>query len=140
MNYCFEEKFETQYPQPIDQSMFASVEETVVVDELMQILVECVKQADVRGQELLLRKFFFEIEKEIPLQGFLVDRLKHSKISSLFHSDSACSDDFFQSESEVMSSRELIVEEEEEETSKKPERFKVKTVQVGGVVKEETTR
>ncbi|KAG6427499.1 hypothetical protein SASPL_111745 [Salvia splendens] len=111
--------------------MFASVEETVVVDELMQILVECVKQADVRGQELLLRKFFFEIEKEIPLQGFLVDRLKHSKISSLFHSD-----DYFGSESEMMmSSREL-----EGETSKKPERFKVKTVQVGGVVKEENAR
>lgn len=120
--------------------MFASVEETVVVDELMQILVECVKQADVRGQELLLRKFFVEIEKEIPLQGFLVDRLKHSKISSLFRCDSACSDDYFGSESEMMRSRELIVAAEGETTSKKPERFKVKTVQVGGVVKVENAR
>ncbi|KAG6430554.1 hypothetical protein SASPL_108624 [Salvia splendens] len=76
--------------------MYASVEETVVVDELMQILVECVKQADTEALQ----------------------------IRSLFHTDSAYSDDYFRSESEMMSSRELIVEEEEE-TSKKPERFKV---------------
>lgn len=95
------------------------MEESEVVDEVLQILVECVKKADIRGQEILLRKFFFEIEKEMSLETFLVQRLQNSKLSRLF-----------QSEAEI-STRELNMEKE------KLERFKIKTVQVGVIVKEE---
>lgn len=131
MNYC-------EYPEAIEEKMYGGVKESEVVDELMQILIDCVKREDVRGQEILLRKFFFEIEKEIPLQGFLLDRLKHSKISSLFGTAPASSHDYFRPETEIIT-REVNVSEAGE-TSEKLERFKVKTVQVGDVVKEEKAR
>lgn len=127
-------RFETRSPQKIEitrENMYGGVEESEVVEELVQILVDCVKKVDVKGQEILLRKFFYEIEKEVPLQSFLVDRLKRSKISSLFENLPACSGDS-RSETEFRT-RELV----EEETEEKLERFKIKTVQIGVVVKEE---
>lgn len=110
------------------------VEESEAVDELSQILVECLKKADIRTQEVLLRKFFFEIEKEIPLERFLVDRIKHSKINSLSEKIPGCS----QETGKEITTREVDASSApEEETSEKLERFKVKTVQVGEIVKEE---
>lgn len=133
VNSRVEQKFETQLPQQIEitrENMYGGVEESEVVEELVQILVECVKKVDVKGQEFLLRKFFYEIEKEIPLQSFLVDRLKRSKISYLFENLPACSGD---SRSET----EFRTREIKEETPEKLDRFKIKTVQIGVVVKEE---
>lgn len=119
-------------------SNLGGIEESEVVDELLQILVECMKKADIRGQEILLRKFFFEIEKEMSLERFLVERLQHSKISRLFDQRLFRSEAEVEAEAEI-STRELNVAEEGETTSEKEklERFKIKTVQVGVVVKEE---
>lgn len=129
VNSCFEQRLEiTEQIQRLESNTYGGVEESEVVEELVEILVECVKKVDVKGQEILLRKFFFEIEKEIPLRRFLVDRLKQSRISSLFENIPACSGDFQPETREI----------KEDDKSERLDRFKVKTVQVGVVVKEET--
>ncbi|PIN13853.1 hypothetical protein CDL12_13525 [Handroanthus impetiginosus] len=108
-------------------------EEVEAVDELLQILVECLKEADMRTREVLLRKFFLEIEKETSLEEFLVERINKSKIRLLLSGD-VCD----------QRGREISLSEKQKAdglsgdgSSKKMERFKVKTVQVGEVVKEE---
>lgn len=118
---------EAQYYDEMNEGCnLGGIEESEVVDELLQILVECVEKADIRGQQILLRKFFFEIEKEMSLQTFLVQRLQNSKLSRLLDQRR------FQSEA----TRELNMGETTSE-KEKLERFKIKTVQVGVIVKEE---
>ncbi|PIN13850.1 hypothetical protein CDL12_13522 [Handroanthus impetiginosus] len=101
------------------------------VDELLQILVECLKKADTRMREVLLKKFFFEIEKS--LEEFLVKRITKSKIKMLLSGDV-----YDQRGKEIN-----VLEKQEadglsgDKSSKKLERFKIKTVKVGEVVKEE---
>ncbi|KAL9153445.1 hypothetical protein ABFS82_10G049300 [Erythranthe guttata] len=121
-------------------------EESEAVDELIQILVECLKEVDIRTREFLLRKCFFEIEKEIPLERFLVDRIKQSRVkllsdlmekiqwrSRIFSDDDG--DVCKNNESDrAFATRELV---ELSSISEKMERFKVRTVKIGEVVKEE---
>ncbi|KAA8516680.1 hypothetical protein F0562_016814 [Nyssa sinensis] len=52
---------ETTFPPPPEPTPKAEVE---AVDELLQILVECLDELHTKSRELLLRKFFSEIEKE----------------------------------------------------------------------------
>ncbi|PIN13852.1 hypothetical protein CDL12_13524 [Handroanthus impetiginosus] len=103
------------------------------VDELLQILVECLKEADMRTKEVLLRKFFFEIEKETSLEEFLVERINKSKIRLLFSGDVCDQRGREISELEKRKADGLSGDE----SLKKLERFKVKTLQVGEVVKED---
>ncbi|KAL7096677.1 hypothetical protein ACP275_10G094200 [Erythranthe tilingii] len=123
-------------------------EESEAVDELIQILVECLKEADIRTREVLLRKCFFEIEKEIPLERFLVDRIKQSRVKLLsdliekiqwreriFSDDEDGDVCKINNESDrAFATRELV---ELSSDSEKMERFKVRTVKIGEVVKEE---
>lgn len=54
-----------------------------VTDELTVILVECLKKLDAQSRGSLLLKFFSEMEKEMNLEDFILDRLKHSKVNAI---------------------------------------------------------
>ncbi|GFP97568.1 hypothetical protein PHJA_001900900 [Phtheirospermum japonicum] len=111
----YDETNSTSFPETNNEK------EVEVVDELVGILVECLKRADIKTREALLRRFFFEIEKEESLERFLVERIKHSKLYS-----ESCLDN---NETRGINNDEMM--------SEKPERFKVRTVRVGEVVREE---
>ncbi|KAL2502582.1 Uncharacterized protein Fot_36486 [Forsythia ovata] len=94
------------------------------IDELVGILVECLQRSDIKTRALLLQKFFYEIEKDAPLENFLVERVKQSKVlNAISHYSSETKND-------SMAMRDL-------DESLKLERFKVKTVNVGGIVHED---
>ncbi|KAL2481224.1 Uncharacterized protein Adt_34190 [Abeliophyllum distichum] len=95
------------------------------VDELVEILVECLQRSDIKTRVLLLQKFFYEIEKDVPLENFLVERVKQSKVlNAISHYSSEMKND-------SMAMRDL------DGSLLKLERFKVKTVNVGGIVHED---
>ncbi|PSS23607.1 Soluble scavenger receptor cysteine-rich domain-containing protein [Actinidia chinensis var. chinensis] len=120
--------------------------EKEAVDELLSILVECMEGLNTRSRELLLRKFFAELEREESLEQFIVERLKQSRVKAI---SELCEkiDSYNDKDNNLIMSRgtdvdDLImsreISESVEELSLKLERFKVRTVDVGGtIVKEE---
>ncbi|KAH7844329.1 hypothetical protein Vadar_026880 [Vaccinium darrowii] len=122
--------------------------EKEAVDELLMILVECMEELNTRSRETLLRKFFSEIEREKQLEQFIVERLKQSRVKAI---SELCdklpkkeSDDHDSKFSDTEAEPPVLtrsISESVEELSQKLERFKVKTLDLGGaVVKEEESK
>lgn len=108
-----------------------------VTDELILILAEGLKKVDNMSRGSLLLKFFSELmEKDMNLEGFILDRLRHSKvnaISELCANLPSAHPAVTGKDNHCTSMRGL--QEYEEEL--RLERFKVKTVYFGGVVNQE---
>ncbi|KAL7170392.1 hypothetical protein ACSBR2_035291 [Camellia fascicularis] len=124
--------------------------EKEAVDELLLILIECMDELNTRSRESLLRKFFSEIEKEERLERFIVERLKQSKVKSIsdlceklpasvrveMNSDGSTNvlpsisetDDYV--DDGITTTR--SIHDSVEELSLKLERFKVRTLKIGG--------
>lgn len=128
--------------------------EKEAVDELLAILIECMEELNTRSREALLRKFFSEIEREERLEQFIVERLKQSRVKALSDlceklperdsSDGVST--FSDTEGGELPPPVLTrsISESVEELSQKLERFKVKTLDLGGpgsdVIKEEEAK
>ncbi|XP_052174853.1 uncharacterized protein LOC127789855 [Diospyros lotus] len=136
-------------------------EEKEAVDELVVILIECMDEINTRSREFLLRKFFFEVERDERLERFIVERLKQSRveaISQLCEKLPRCvrrrlnpSSANFDPELEVMDIDDDEQGEEDQDDnvttrgicvsvegfSQKLERFKIKTLDLGEAANEE---
>ncbi|KAF7145395.1 hypothetical protein RHSIM_Rhsim04G0135300 [Rhododendron simsii] len=125
--------------------------EKEAVDELLTILVECMEELNTRSRETLLRKFFSEIEREERLEQFIVERLKQSRVKAISdlcetlpkrnsEGESDHISTFSDTEGEPVLTR--SISESVEELSQKLERFKVRTLDLGGpvVVNEEEAK
>ncbi|KAF5940493.1 hypothetical protein HYC85_021660 [Camellia sinensis] len=132
--------------------------EKEAVDELLLILIECMDELNTRSRESLLRKFFSEIEKEERLERFIVERLKQSKVKSITdlceklpasvreEMNSDGSNNVLPRISETEDyvddgiTRTRSIHDSVEELSLKLERFKVRTLKIGGDMKGTTRR
>ncbi|KAG5553391.1 hypothetical protein RHGRI_011317 [Rhododendron griersonianum] len=125
--------------------------EKEAVDELLTILLECMEELNTRSKEDLLRKFFSEIEREERLERFIVERLKQSRVKAISDlceklpkRNSEGESDHISTLSDTEGDPVLTrsISESVEELSQKLERFKVRTLDLGGpvVVKEEEAK
>ncbi|KAA8518613.1 hypothetical protein F0562_016087 [Nyssa sinensis] len=132
----------SQAPPPVAAPTPTPQAEVEAVAELIQILTDCMGELRTKSRELLLMKFFSEIEKEPSLESFIIQRLKQSKvglISELLEKLPERSAGG-QGNSEEMNTDSIStrgLDESVEELTQKLERFKVKTLDLGEVVEEE---
>ncbi|GFZ02474.1 hypothetical protein Acr_15g0010820 [Actinidia rufa] len=103
-------------------------EEEEVVDELLQILVQCLEKVSTKSRQVLLKKFFGEVEKEISLEGFTGQRIGSSQALKIENLD--------EMKYPIISTQRGVGFDDK--LAQKLERFKIRTPVLDEVVEGET--
>ncbi|GFY93436.1 hypothetical protein Acr_08g0018320 [Actinidia rufa] len=128
----FQQQFDNTELQksPPKSCQVEEAEEEQVVDELLLILVQCLERVSTKSRQLLLKKFFGEVEKEMSSEGFIPERIGSSQALKIENLD--------EMRYPIISTQRGIGFDDN--SSQKLERFKIRTPVLDGVIVEEETK